>query len=174
VCCWWSSQLDSALHLRSQPWKVAPARYLLDAARQIKNYLLCLFVWNPVAGVEIFLVPHWDTLALLGHLSIVCTASIKYSPWKFHTIFSWSCSFGIMFFCWLTSVKEPSGICHSHLWVREMLRMFLLVGLWCVHGDSVCGHSPVNQRGPTQEVQKWNESSSRVLFQVWDSFCWYV
>lgn len=95
VCCWWSSQLDSALHLRSQPWKAAPAWYLLDASRQIKNYLLCLFVWNPVAGVEIFLVPHWVTLAFLGHLSIVCTASIKYSPWKFHAIFSWSLAFAL-------------------------------------------------------------------------------
>lgn len=106
VCCWWSSQLDSAVHLFSHPWKAAPAWYLLDAARQIKNYLLSLFVWNPEAGVEIFLVPHWVAPAFLDHLSIVCTASIKYSSWKFHAIFRWSCSVCIVFCCWLTSVWE--------------------------------------------------------------------
>lgn len=111
MCCWWSSQLDSAVHLFSHPWKAAPAWYLLDAARQIKNYLLCLFVWNPEAGVEIFLVPHWVAPAFLGHLSIVCTASIKYSSWKCHAIFRRSCSVCIVFCCWLTSVWELALTC---------------------------------------------------------------
>lgn len=100
----------------------------------------------------------------------------KIFPLEVSRNFQLKLSFCIVFFCWLKSVKEPSGTCHSHLWVREMLRMFLLVGLWCVHGDSVCGQSLVGQRGPTLEVEKcgMNETSSLVLSQVWDNFCLYV